>query len=289
MVAWANLSQGIASEISLTTAKESILWSDNEQQSFLQALSTEIVVPREILDSIPPLPLDTEAVLAYGSRARGDSVEESDLDLLVVSSAGGPNLKSGKVSVAVYTEEELRKSSGTLFGYHLRRDSLCIHDPDQKLQNIIENLGEVDTVRVFSRAKHLGKILMGGDSDIQQYLPGLYREARYLLRSCLYAKAISEGEPCFSVRILADRYGQPRFADLLSAQPKDTSSIDDYFFCRQHLSEVLGGIEHNDHGTLEALIVNEWYKDSDLISMGLMALGDIDNIGEYAEVKAVFL
>lgn len=265
------------------------MWRDDEQQLFLQALNTVIALPEEILNSVPPLPDETEAVLAYGSRARGDALEDSDLDLLVLSSVGGPNRTSGNVSVAVYTEEELRRSSGTLFGYHLRRDSRCIYDPNQKLRKITENLGDVDTDRVFSRAKHLGKILMRHDSDIQNYLPGLYREARYLLRSCLYAKAISEGEPCFSVRVLADRYRQPRYADLLSAQPRAASSIDDYLFCRKQLSEVLRGIESNEHGTLEALIVNEWYEDPDLISMALMALGDIANIGDYAEIKAVFL
>ena len=264
------------------------MWDDRKQKLFLKCLTTRLSMPNEIIRSIPSLPAETEALLVYGSRARGDSVEGSDLDLLALSTVSRPNIKQGNVSVAVYTQKELHKASGTLFGYHLKRDSICVYDPNHVLSSMVNSFKDVDAARVFSRAKHLGSILTV-DGDINAYLPGLYREARYLLRSCLYAKAIDEGDPCFSVRRLASRYGQPRFAELLSAQPKASSSVRDYIFCRQQLTDVLGGLEPNKHGSLEALIVNEWYEDSDLISMALMAIGDISSIGDYAEVKAVFL
>ncbi|KHO28750.1 nucleotidyltransferase domain-containing protein [Corynebacterium minutissimum] len=265
------------------------MWTEREQQILLHNLREELSVPLNILNSVPFLPPEVEAVLVYGSRARGDYVESSDLDLLVLSSIEGTNLNSGKVSVAIYTSEELHRARGTLFGYHLRRDSICIYDPERKLQIEVENFGEVNTGRVFSKARHLGKILSLNEIDLQRYLPGLYREARYLLRSCLYAKAIDEGRPCFSVRILAERYGQPRFATVLSANPADGISSVDYLFCREKLVELVGDLEQNEHGSLEALIVNEWGGEPELISMALMALGDVPNIGDYAEVKAVFL
>ena len=53
---------------------------------------------------------------------------------------------------------------------------------------------------------------------------GLLRQARYLLRSCLYAQAIADGDPCFSVRELAVRRGDPNLARLLaSSQPGEAT------------------------------------------------------------------
>ena len=269
--------------------REESVWTAREQKILLHSLRESLSVPLSILDSVPFLPPETEAVLAYGSRARGDYVEDSDLDLLALSTTGGVNLKSGKVSVAIYTLEELHRARGSLFGYHLQRDSIRMYDPERKLQTVVEKFGEVNVGRVFSKARHLGKILSLNESDLQRYLPGLYREARYLLRSCLYAKAIEDGNPCFSVRILAERYGQPRYAEILSAHPRGGISRTDYLFCRQKLAELLGDLEQNEHGSLEALLVNEWGGESELISMALMALGEVPDVGDYAEVKAVFL
>lgn len=246
-------------------------------------------VSDEIVMEVPELPKETTSVLIYGSRARGDHTPDSDLDMLILTPSGGRNLKNDKVSVAIYSSEELSNARGTLFGHHLKRDSKIMYDPSNQLAKIVKGLGEVDAERVFARSRRLAKVLTCPDQDLPRYTKGLYREARYLLRSCLYAKSIAEGQPSFSVRELAVRYDCPKYAEILKANPQCPDSEEDYKLCRDLLFELLEDHEKNEHGSLEALIVNEWAENSDLMSVALMALGDIDELDDYAEVKAVFL
>jgi hypothetical protein len=45
----------------------------------------------------------------------------------------------------------------------------------------------------------------------------------------------------------------------------------------------------NLHGSLEALIVNEWQSGGDLLSMAFMALGTTGGDSDYAEIEKILL
>ncbi|VBA43603.1 hypothetical protein LAUMK13_04598 [Mycobacterium innocens] len=246
-------------------------------------------VPEEIAADFPPLPGDVSALLIYGSRARGDAVTDSDLDVLALVQHSFPSTYSGVVNVSFYTRDQLKTGIGTLFGAHLQRDAKVFWDPEGDLTEILNSLGNVDTERLFNRVKAMSPVFGSPESDLPKYLAGLLREARYLLRSSLYAQAIAVDEPCFSVRELAIRHSDPALVDLLASRHSGSPLREDYDECLKRLESILGRLPENPHGSLEALIVNEWENRGDLLSIAFMALGIVGSGGDYAELEKILL
>lgn len=246
-------------------------------------------VTADLVVDLPNLPADARALLVYGSQARGDAVVESDLDLLALVDDPRPSTYAGDIHISYYTLEQLSTGVGTLFGAHLKRDARIVWDDSGLLRTAVEAMGDVDTARLLRRALQMSQLFSSLERDLPKYLLGLLREARYLLRSCLYAQAISEGHPCFSVRELAARHNDPRLALLLASRQQGEPSIDDLNQCLWRLRRITGEFPRSQHGSLEATIVNEWERPGDLLSMAFMALGATGQGTDYAEVEKILL
>ncbi|UXA11584.1 nucleotidyltransferase domain-containing protein [Mycobacterium sp. SMC-8] len=259
-----------------------------QREAVLEALRS-LGIPEKVLQDVPDLPAGVQGLLVYGSRARGDSIEGSDVDLLALSGRTSPSTYSGLVNISYYTSDQLKSGVGTLFGAHLRRDAKIVSDPTGRLQGLIDELGEVDTTRLFSRVKNMSKVFGALDTDLPKYLAGLLREARYLLRSSLYAGAIAAGDPCFSVREIAVRHNDPSLVQLLASRHVGPPEAADLRECLIRLESLLGELPLNPHGSLEALIVNEWDHGGDLLAIGFMALGLVGADTGYAEVDKILL
>ena len=259
-----------------------------DRAQLLESLA-RLAVPDELVRYVPAMPAGLRGLLIYGSRSRGDAVIGSDLDLLAIVGQARPSTYSGAVSVSYYTIAQLESGRGTLFGEHLKRDARILWDATGEVGAALSGMGEVDTERLFSRARNMSRVLGSLEMDLPQYLTGLLREARYLLRSCLYARAIADGSPCFSVREIAKRNADPPLASLLASRQTIDPSVEDLADCISRLEVVLGPLPINPHGSLEALVVNEWQNGGDLLSMAFMALGATGNDSDYAEVDKILL
>lgn len=246
-------------------------------------------IPATVLQGLPELPKDVEGLLVYGSQARGDAVPGSDLDLIALTSSPRPSRQCGDVSISYYTRRQLSTGTSTLFGAHLKRDGKVVWDDSGELTRAIDGMGEVDTSRLLARALSLSELFTSPGYDLPKFLPGLLRQARYLLRSCLYAQAIATGDPCFSVRELAVRHSDPSLTHLLASRHEGKPSIHDYEESQERLAGIIGAFPSSRSGSLEATLVNEWGADTDLLSMAFMALGITGQGSDYAEVEKILL
>ena len=254
------------------------------RDDFVNTLLGMGVAPK-LLGDFPELPGDVEGLLIYGSQARGDAVPSSDLDVLALVPTPRSSTYSGEVNISYYTRDQLSTGIGTLFGAHLKRDAKIVCDRHGHLACAIEGMGDVDTGRLLTCARNMCELFTTPERDLPNYLLGLLREARYLLRSCLYAQAIADGDPCFSVRELAVRLGDPDLARLLASRQLSEATVDDLDECLSRLRQIVCEFPPTGHGSLEATIVNEWGLPSDLLSMAFMALGANGNGSDYAEVE----
>ena len=227
--------------------------------------------------------------MIYGSHARGDAITGSDLDVLALAENPLPSLNSGEVNVSFYTLDLLSTGISSLFGAHLKRDGRIIWDSRGDLARALAAIGDVDTERVLARSWNMARLFTAPDRDLPKYLPGLLRQARYLLRSCMYAQAIAEGAPCFSVRELAERHADPALASVLASRQNSEPTLADLRNCLSRLQQLVGDFPTNEHGSLEATVVNEWGHQGDILSMAFMALGTAGNGSDYAEVQKILL
>lgn len=246
-------------------------------------------IPTLTIRRFPRLPNDVQGILIYGSRARGDAVAGSDLDVLALVPESRPSFSRSDISISLYTESQLETGVGTLFGAHLRRDSKIIWDPSGRLTNSIAAMGDVDTARLVGRAKAMSSLFSTPHADLPMYLEGTLRHARYLLRSCLYAQAIEQGDPCFSVREIARRVGDPELTEILASRRRKAATPAELGDCLERLRKLVGDFPESVHGSLEATVVNEWGRQGDLLSAAFLILGSSGAGSVYAEVEKILL
>ncbi len=178
----------------------------------------DLGMPEGLIDSITTVvPRNALGLLVYGSWARGDAGEDSDVDLLVLSQHVTRGLSDAPLSMTVYTLEQLLTARRTLFGMHLARDGVVLHDSENVLRSTLDSLGAPEPVDLLARIRRYAVILDVSEAECAHHLSGLTKVARYLLRSAVYTKAMQAGEPCFSVAELADRFDEPALVSILSS------------------------------------------------------------------------
>ncbi|SKN29072.1 Uncharacterised protein [Mycobacteroides abscessus subsp. bolletii] len=235
----------------------------------------------------------TKGLLLYGSRARDDYEDASDFDVLrYTASWRSPTFKSGRVSVSSYTREQLAGASGTLFGTHLRRDGRVLAERDGELTMIVNDLHPADPEKLLARVTRYSTILLQPRSEKIAHFAGMVRLARYLLRTAIYAAAMSDGQTTFSVRQLAERFQEPRLAVLLASDPEITGppSVELLDELIDRLLQVVGPFPPHDHNSLEALSVAMWDADRNLAALAIRAGSESDEDSiNYSELPKVLL
>lgn len=104
-------------------------------------------IARELVAAEPSI----EGICLFGSVARGDARETSDVDLLVLAPAptprpsellGGlsPRSRSTRISLLVYTSEdfEAHHANGALFVAHVLKEGKALYDPSGLVNRLLE-------------------------------------------------------------------------------------------------------------------------------------------------------
>jgi hypothetical protein len=260
-----------------------------EIRAVLEALGLAVDEVEPVMSRIAT---ETKGLLLYGSRARNDYEASSDFDMLrYTSSWKSPTFKSGRVSVSSYTREQLESASGTLFGTHLRRDGRVLVETGDALTRLIDGLQPAKPALLLARVTQYSTILVQPEAVKAAHFGGMVRLARYLLRTAIYASAMAEGEPCFSVRQLAERFHEPRLATLLASDPEITGppSIELLEELTTRLINVIGPLPGHDYGSLEALAVATWDTDRNLAALAIRAGSEDQDSINYSDLPKVLL
>ncbi len=245
----------------------------------------------EVSSSLHRIGPGLRGLLLYGSRARGDFLPHSDYDLLRLADEPAPTFKTGRLSVSSYTEDQLRSASGTLFGTHLLRDGRVVHDPSGLLSQVVGGLVPADPHALLARVREFAIVLDTTEAERIEYCSGLVRLARYLLRTAIYARAMAEGRPCFSVRELAARFRQPELATILASDSEVTGppSLDQLSDLVLRLEDAIGPVPTNPYGGLAALAVQEWDENRSLAALAIRAASEDGATIDYTDLPKVLL
>lgn len=147
------------------------------------------------------------ALILFGSRARGDSHEASDLDLLVVTNEGGAwHSRRDKLSVSSYSLTALKEQArnGSLFVCHIAFEAKPLFDPADVLGQIQNDFALRNNYAPdLKHAGDLGWYLVNFGSTFDH--KSLARRMTWCTRTALIARSAEAGKPVFAPHLLAER------------------------------------------------------------------------------------
>lgn len=159
------------------------------------------------------------AVALFGSRARGDGEESSDVDLLLVTSEDTPrHVAMGNLSLSLYPQADLfnRARKGDLFVCHLALEAKVIHDPEGLLPALKDTLKLRSSYNTeIAAASDLGWLL----ARFARALPDfelVNRRIAWCVRTILIARSAEAGKPVFSAAHLASFAGAFGIGELIN-------------------------------------------------------------------------
>jgi predicted nucleotidyltransferase len=155
-------------------------------------------------------------VVLYGSRARGTSRDDSDIDVLQLVEKNPRSYAIDSMNVTVYTAAHLSTMAtrGSLFVRHLIDEGIVLSDP----YNFVSTaLGAYQEPPTYARLKTELRVLLDAMSkpDAAQYRPLLDNLARFTVRSALYVRTAELGKPIFDLEAAAHAADLPKVAALL--------------------------------------------------------------------------
>ena len=159
------------------------------------------------------------ALIMYGSVARGDDVDVSDLDLLaVVTGKIARKFDRKKTNIIFNSESNLIYSaqSGELFAFHILSEGKFVYDSEQFESRFRANFKKKTSYTdEIVQASALGWLLyQRSNSDNHARL--LNRRAAWCLRTILIAKSVELGFPRFSVGSISELFPLPEVHRILT-------------------------------------------------------------------------
>jgi hypothetical protein len=234
---------------------------------------------------------DTVGLMLYGSRARGDFTVSSDYDILRLSRSHHPTFSVETVSVSSYTAAQLSSASATLFGTHIARDGRILLDTDGELAGIVRELEPAEPIALLEQVRRFSTVVDLPVEEVAEHIAGVTRLARYLLRTAIYAKAMKEGRPCFSVRELSQRFDDPILVTLLASSTELTGppSLSTFKELRGRLLAEIGSFPAAEWESLEQIGVEMWGVDRNVSALAIRAGSEDDIELDYTDLPKVLL
>jgi hypothetical protein len=213
----------------------------------------EVLFFAKILEALDP---PRDAVLLYGSHARGDATLRSDIDVLQIVPHRRPSYGCGRLSVTTATAESLGAlaASGSLFVLHCRQEGVLVRDTSHVLEHILDSYRAPVSYEPLRESLRLAAGILDVDArNFARDPRGFTQLAVYLLRSVLYLRCAEGGCPLFSLREVADHLRDQRLLEVFHGREERSGDPQLFEQACTILAEYLGAPVKNAFGSIEAL------------------------------------
>jgi hypothetical protein len=214
--------------------------------------------------------------MIFGSFARGDASEDSDIDVLVLAPRRSKPTKRGRVNVSTYDESTLREMAerGSLFVLHLRNEGRILRDDKGTLSRCLDSYRPPETYDQLRATLRQVANLLDVDEIAYAARWNEYNElALFVLRTLLYAQFAEDGAPVFSLQTIRQRVQRKGLDGAFALKASSGPRFEQFAVARSLVEDLVGSKARNAFGTIEALITNTGLENPSVLEFGLRLLG----------------
>lgn len=151
--------------------------------------------------------MSIETLILYGSRARGDQDEMSDVDLFAITNSGAYSMiVKNKTNLAAYPFELASQmaENGDIFLLHILEEGKVIYDSGSKFETLKSNFRYKETYEEeIKNASDLGWLIVRHASQATN-ITLINRRIAWCVRTVLIAKSVEQRYPRFAATALAE-------------------------------------------------------------------------------------
>jgi predicted nucleotidyltransferase len=197
------------------------------------------------------------SLILFGSCARGDINEHSDVDLLALTL----NNKTTKISfdkfiINYYSKSQLEKMTkeGSLFIWHLVTEGKILFDINNEYANIIKNFKLKENYLTERKlATEIGWLLMSKDVKNHRISVNILL---YSIRTIVLTHLVLKNIPAFSQKSMLDNFTDPLLVKLLTLKYKNGLTKSDLKIFKEFLIKYGTGEPEWAYQTIHSIISN---------------------------------